>query len=613
MKKSKKFISLLLVSAMSVTALAGCGEKKTAVTDDGGTYTPQKELGLTVWNVQGTEFIQQETSDENIPKTWLEEKSKVKVENIYGNDGGQWDTKLSRLIAGDSLPDIVYVAAGQGPSHFKKLQDAKKLYPLTEELIKKYAPNVWERVPEECWELMKSDGKILGIPFGFSKYDSETHPNASEAELAYMKEQNAPIITNSMPLCIRDDIAKKLFPETKSFDELCKIIDETGEALGDKNNKFPINTTEDYIKMFRDINALNLTENGKKVFAFGYNGGDLWLPFTYLGATMYGYSTNNYITSWNPNTQSIELPLLGDVIKQAAKTQNELVREGVFDPESLVQNNSTFKENCINGLYAVTCLDYCGGMLNINEQLKQLGKSFRYIPFKVNVPQNKDFPLQNYQSPWTAALTITDKLDDEQVKQVLNWINIQFSDEFEEILWWGTPEDGLYTEENGIRKYVDERFNKRYIDGDTSALAVQDCRGIGDAVYSPECEFYVLEGFYPKNSRWNPRVIQQIDKVDSSNSKAFLPVESAPDVKKRPQSNVYDAPYAQIEECVEFWAKREQWENPFKIALGADTDESFESQWASAQENLKSITDLDTMTQKMTEIAREQIKTQNIQ
>ncbi len=608
----KKWISAGLAVIMSVGMLAGCG-KEEVVIDNGGAYAPQKDLKLTIWNAQGTEHVQQDTSKENIPLTWLESKTKVEVENVYGNDGGQWDTKLSRLIAGDNMPDIFYVAGGQGPAHFKKIQSAKKMYPLTKELIQEYAPNVWKRVPAEYWDMLTSNGEIMGIPFGFNVYDKTTHPDATDEQLEYMNRQFVGVTSNQMPLYIRDDISKKLFPDSMTFEEMCAIIDETQQPIGEKYLDIPINSTEDYIKMFRDIAAMNLTENGKKVFAFGYNGGDLWVPLTYLGASMYGYATNNYISHWDPIKKEIITPLTEDLIKDAAKIQNKLIREGVFDPESLVQTNAVFKQNCLNGLYAVTCLDYCGGMISINNQLEKLGKSYRYRPLTSNVPQNEHYPIQYYTAPWTAAVCLTDNLDDEDVKQVLNWINVMFSDEFEETLWWGRPEDGLYKEENGVRKYVDDRFNKRYIGGESSVLPVAECKGIGSAVYSPECEFYMLVGFSPTKSRWNPRCMQNITAVTSAMGDGFRLTEKVEGTVMRPQSNVYDAPYAEVAECVEFWAAREQWEAPFKIALGADSDESFEKQWNDAVKNFNSITDIPKMREGMTRIAKEQAKALGIE
>ena len=610
MKKQRRFIAAFLSVVLAASCMAGCGKKtETSSVDENGKYVPSKDLKITIWNAQGTDFVKNETSDENIPKDWLTKQTRVEIENIYGNDGGQWDTKLSRLIAGDNLPDILYVADGQGPAHFQKLKKAKKLYPLTKEMIKKYAPNVYDRVPEEYWDLMSSDGEILGIPFGFKKYDEKTQPNASEDVRKFMAEQYQTIATNSTDLYVRDDILKMIYPDAMNYKEMCALVDKEKRSIGNDLWDIPINSTDEYVDFFKKVDSLNLKENGKKVFAFGYSGGDLWIPFTYLGAQMYGYNTNNYITAWDAEKKEIVTPLTGDLVKEAALTQNKLVRNEVFDPESLVQTNSKYKEKILNGQYAVASLGAAGGADQVNKQLEELGKSFRYRLFTTKVPQNSSFPIQYYQAPWVGALCFTDSLDEAGVKQLLNWINVQFSDEFEEILWWGTPEDGLYTEENGQRTYKDDRFNKAYIDGDTSALSVKDCKGIGSLIVSPETEFYVLEGFWLSNNRWNPKMMRMDNSVkSSSSSNAFSITESDPNAKLRPQCDVYDAPYAQIDECVEFWAQREAWEAPFKIALGSNSDASFEKQWKAAVKNFNSITDIPKMREEMTKIAKEQAK-----
>ena len=93
---------------------------------------------------------------------------------------------------------------------------------------------------------------------------------------------------------------------------------------------------------------------------------------------------------------------------------------------------------------------------------------------------------------------------------------------------------------------------------------------------------------------------------------AFLPTKSDENAKQRPQSEVYDSLYVDVEECVEFWAKREQWESPFKMSLGADSPESFENQWQAAIDNLNKITDTEEMCRKMTEKARAQAEEMGI-
>ena len=135
----KKTISLLLSGVMLTAVLCSCGEKAT-VTDDivSGEYVPQKDMEITVWNTQGTDYTARELK-ENIVEDWLVEKSRVKVKNVYGNDGGQWDSKLSKLVAGNNMPEIVACGAYQGPAHFSKLNELEMVWELTPELLQKYA------------------------------------------------------------------------------------------------------------------------------------------------------------------------------------------------------------------------------------------------------------------------------------------------------------------------------------------------------------------------------------------------------------------------------------------------------------------------------------------
>ena len=115
-KKMMTMISVLLI----LTLLVSCSSK-TMSGGDGDT------LELTVWNTQGVDYIYKEM-DENILDDWLLNKTGVVVKNIYGNDGGQWDSKLTKLVAGDNLPDVVWCQAGQGPSHFQNLDKLKKVW-----------------------------------------------------------------------------------------------------------------------------------------------------------------------------------------------------------------------------------------------------------------------------------------------------------------------------------------------------------------------------------------------------------------------------------------------------------------------------------------------------
>ena len=93
---------------------------------------------------------------------------------------------------------------------------------------------------------------------------------------------------------IRDDILKMFYPEAKTYDELCAMIDEKGAPIGDELLDIPIYSTDEFIDFMYKIKDANLMEENKRVYPFGYGGGDNWVALTYLGADMYGYKNHCY-------------------------------------------------------------------------------------------------------------------------------------------------------------------------------------------------------------------------------------------------------------------------------------------------------------------------------
>ena len=139
MKRHVKTVLALLVCAI---CFAGCCKQNEAAMrrDKNGQYQPVNYLNLTVWETQGTDFVPQPVSENDIVAKWLEEKTKVTVKTMYGNGGGQWDVKLTNLLNSDALPHIIHCGAGQGPAHFAKLDQLGKVWELTPEMIQEFAP-----------------------------------------------------------------------------------------------------------------------------------------------------------------------------------------------------------------------------------------------------------------------------------------------------------------------------------------------------------------------------------------------------------------------------------------------------------------------------------------
>lgn len=604
MKKAKRITAMALVCVMFVFAFVSC-KSDTDSFKEGETFKPTKNLGITVWYTQGTNYEPGEKLAKNIPYEWLKERTLVSVDNVYGNDGGQWDTKLSRLVMGNNMPEVVVCGAGQGVSHFTTLAEQKQIWEFDVDTLKKYAPNVYKRVPEDMLKNFIRNGKIIGIPYSMPSTEV-TQPWADKETLEYINN-NVEINESdeTMRLWIRDDILKKVYPNAKSWNDIQKLAEQSSGPIGDEMFDIPINTTEEYVDFMYKIKDMNLKENGKKVFAFGFSGGDNWEAFSYLGADMMGYAGNFYTSCWNPVEQKIVVPLVEDIVKEAGRYENKMVRDNVIDPESLVHTSAVFKEKVLSGQYAICSPDYAGGADEVNRALKNNGKSFRFRPFCVNVPNRSEYMPGKTGSSWNGAITFTKKLDKEGFIQMLNWVNECFSDEYEDVYFWGRPEDGLYeTDADGVRHFKDERFTK-YYNGDTEALTMEERMGVDCGAgpvgvwHTPACSYL----------RWYPTIYNKTYKLSATNAATRFPGDSPhTDLPVYPPYNVWESEFASVDEVNTYWAKREQWENPFKLALAAPNDAEFEKRWKSALDTLNNIVDVNKMCEKMTSVARASIK-----
>lgn len=595
-----KFKRIMTMVTAAAIAASMCACKKETASDDIGSM---EELALTAWYTQGTDFTPGNEVKDNVVQKYVYDKTKVRFENIYGNDGGQWDTKLSRLLTGNNMPHVVICGAGQGPTHVAKLVKAKQLWEITDEMLEQYAPNVKKRIPADLLDGFKINGKLYGLPFSIIGNDTTTQPNCSEEDIQYINEcKSSQSIDETMGLNIRDDILKMIYPEAKTWDEIVALVEQTNGPIADELFDTGINTTQDYIDFMYKIKDMKLTENGKDVYAFGYSGGDNWEALTYLGGDMMGYAGQYYTGAWNIVKDEENILLDDDIVKEAAKVQNKMIRDGVIDPESLMHTSEMFKEKVNNGQYAICSASYAGGLNTVNAALEKAGKSYRYRPFYVNIPNLEEYKPGKTKSSWTFSIAFTQELTEKQLIQMLNWMNVCFSDEFEEVFYWGTKEDGLYTEnEDGIRTYNDDRFTERFEKGNNAALEIADTKGIG-INNGAAGTWYACA---TNTSRWEPGIYNHNYQISVYNAVRKFRVDSEHIIQTVvPAYNPWSSEFAELDSVITYWAKREQWENPFKLAFASKNDEEFETKWNDALKKLNEIVNVDEMCKEMTEAAK---------
>lgn len=593
-KRFRIFLTIFVIFSLTVNLLGGCGGKSF-----------DKRLELTVWNTQGTDWTLREPAKDNVVEDWLIDKTNVRIKHGYGNGGAQWEIVLARLIAGNNFPDIVTCGGGQGPVHFAKLAEIDKIWELTPQMLQKYAPDIWERVPQDMWERIKIDGKIYGIPYDFPV-------NSDEKYSEFFSERQRKNVANDKPvsvgtdLWIRDDILKMLYPEAKTWSELNEILKNAeGNPIGDEVYDVPLETEEDIVNLFRRIKELGLEENGNPVYAFGYSSMDCWVPFAQLGAQMEGYVGRNYITTWDTEKQEIILPLLENSVHDTALIQNRLIREGVFDPQSLLISIKQYKEKLLNGEYAVSVISSVMHPPDLNNELEKRGKTFRYRPLYTNVKPISGMGPVETKTTWGSSAGILKTVKEEDLPQVLNWMNIQFTEEWEDVRYWGPKEAGLYIEkEDGTREFKNDELNKKYIRNEFSAITEADRYGL----YDNAGIFFMR---FVNQSKWEPKQFNNAQiNVLVPNSGARFGSDSIyrTEVKEAPMFNVWDAEFANLKTVQDFWSSRTEWEMPFRTTLVAKSDEEFEAAWQAAEENLKHIVDVEKMLSEMTEIAKNSIK-----
>lgn len=223
-KRTKKVLSSLLVSAMTVGMLAGCGSS------DNTAGTAGQSSAVASGAATGTEATGAEasgntgavdTSEHLDLKMYLIGERTPDFDEVYGKineileeklncsisvdflSWGEHDTNYSLLFSSQEDFDLIFTASSW--CHYEQTVSLGGFYPLSEEFIQTYAPDIWEVVPEMAWDQAKIDGQIYMVP-------------------NYSNEFNQDV------LAVRGDLMEKYgFKEITSWDELMAFYQACAE------------------------------------------------------------------------------------------------------------------------------------------------------------------------------------------------------------------------------------------------------------------------------------------------------------------------------------------------------------------------------------------------
>ena len=178
-ERMRKLAALFLSAALATGMLVGCGSDE-GTTDGGNAGGANAGTENAGGNAGGDKEAAIDTSEFVELKMYLlgdrtadfdavyDEINKILKEELNCTisvdflSWGEHDTKYSLLFSGGEDFDLIFTASSWG--HYEQTVALGGFYPMTEDFIKTYAPDIWEVVPEMGWSQAKVDGTAYMVP-----------------------------------------------------------------------------------------------------------------------------------------------------------------------------------------------------------------------------------------------------------------------------------------------------------------------------------------------------------------------------------------------------------------------------------------------------------------
>lgn len=194
----------------------------------------------------------------------------------------------------------------------------------------------------------------------------------------------------------------------------------------EKAGKPELKTLEDlpaFLKALQD--AVPANADGEKVYAYGGFGDweDCVMKFTWDLMTFYGYSEADFM-GVNYAAKQVVNPLEeNSLYYRALKVNNQLYREGLFDPESVSQNFDTYSQKLTAGRYLMTLWGWIINNFNTAERAADK-VGFTTFMFEDSAPLQRTTAASGGNRLWALGA------------------NTQYADRALEVLEWMSTEEG---------------------------------------------------------------------------------------------------------------------------------------------------------------------------
>ncbi len=420
-KVLKKVLCTVLLVAFLMTAIIGCGNAGTGVSETTRAGETQ-QAATTQAEAESLEPITFTafSSDTGLNIKWGEDPVSRKITELTGVTldieylVGNLNEKIGVMLASGDYPDLMLSVTHE---NIAQLSQAGVLVPM-EEYIDKYGENV-KKIFGDKIGAMKSeiDGKIYGFNREFNGQPTKSPVNM-QIQYAMLKDAGYPKIT----------------------------------------------TLDDLYALIKNYKAKNPQYEGKDTIGLAAWGASWGFNTTFgnaaLRASGFQDDGNFYI---DPDTLQSKYGLTTEAAKLYLKWLNKMNREGLFDKDSFVQKDEAFQAKLISG----RVLAASNAWWNIEQAeaaLKKAGKEDRcYAELPVYVSQEAaDKSRISYYDPfgsWKSVITTSCK----DPERAFKFFDKMWSEEMQVLCNWGI-EGESYTVGNGKREMKPDYLNGYFTD-----------------------------------------------------------------------------------------------------------------------------------------------------
>ena len=409
----------------------------------------------------------------------------------------------------------------------------------------------------------REDGKIY--EFSMAPPLTYAYPDMDPAMIARATIPNSPIDF----VYVRDDILKALKPDAYTADELTAIFEKNGSYTKEEILNASFNSADEFIDFLRQVKALGVKIGNREVYpTYAADGTDNWMLMTSLSCVFGRYvgagAGATYYTYYDREKNSVEYTFKQDFFKDELKTWTKLVQEDVMSKDSLIDNRTAFEEKVNSGQYAVLY----GTNLPEIDTINNSGLGFKYRKVYINVPVNKDKFLSTTRITGSYNWAIMkSSISEDELPQVLRFFDFLMTDVGQKLNTWGPKSAGLWTEENGVRQFIDP--------------AIADCMVYG--VANDKAQYYGLNNtvwpIYPTSVNRNQACFSYpVNSTPAMANKYFSMGTVEPDQRINCiNADITRFDEAGVEAAKTFWLARTSFEKALTKILIANNEAEFEA------------------------------------